>query len=381
MEEGFQSADTVRRAVLTLYAQGDGHAQANDFLVAFAESDQAWQTALQVIGEVQAAAQQGQIDPGQVDQVAYFAANLLYNKVCKHWKRLPVELRPTLGNTLLQILRAVAQQQLHMGPVVVKTLCLSVVAVALRTPNGPSAQAGEALAIGAAGTAPAVDVSLQMLRQMPEEVDKVDISRQRRNEICAEMTGLLPSVLQFCGQVLAGGGPGGLAETHSTAALETIAEWVKMAGLSLSAFAMGSPESRASFEKMLQLLTGHDAAVAVAAAKALEAALIRHEEPSEGRTLAVNVLRDALLATRPLLEATAESFMARGDVDQAQTTTHALACLFVVFASRQLPQLIGVDSATPANVEFMELFMRLSGHPYRRIALLTQVRFGQFFVF
>ena len=82
-EAGFQSPETVRTAVLTLYGGGEGRSQANDFLVAFSKSDEAWKTSLQVIGEVQAAAQQGQMTPGDVEQVAYFAANLLHNKVCK----------------------------------------------------------------------------------------------------------------------------------------------------------------------------------------------------------------------------------------------------------------------------------------------------------
>ena len=284
-----------------------------------------------------------------------------------------MELRSTLGNTLLQILRAVAQQQLQLGTLVVKTLSISVVAVALRTANGPTTQVGEALSIGSAGTVPAVHVSLQMLQQMPGEVEKADINRQRRNELCAEMGALLPSVIQFCGHVLAGSGQGSPAEAHSATALDTNAAWVKLASLPLSALAMSSDDSRAVFQKMLQLLAGQNVAVAVSAAKALEATLIRHEDPSEQRNMAINALRDALLATRPLLAATAESIVSGEDADEAQTTTHALACLFVVFASRQLPQLIGVESATPANVEFMELFMRLSGHPYRRMALLTQV--------
>ena len=79
-----------------------------------------------------------------------------------------MELRSTLGNTLLQILRAVAQQQLQLGTLVVKTLSISVVAVALRTANGPTTQVGEALSIGSAGTVPAVHVFLQMLQPVQE---------------------------------------------------------------------------------------------------------------------------------------------------------------------------------------------------------------------
>ena len=81
---------------------------------------------------------------------------------------------------------------------------------------------------------------------------------------------------------------------------------------------MSSDDSRAVFQKMLQLLAGQNVAVAVSAAKALEATLIRHEDPSEQRNMAINALRDALLATRPLLAATAESIVSGEDADEAR---------------------------------------------------------------
>lgn len=281
-------------------------------------------------------------------------------------------MRPTVSSRLMDIIRTIANQQLQASSLVTKTISLALISIALRLPNGTIAHTREALSIGSMGTPSAIYVALAMVQQMPDQLDKADISKQRRNELCAEIKSLLPSILQLCSHALTGGGPGGLIEMHGESALETIASWIKGTGLALSVFATSSEQGGALFGQMLQLLTGQNVPMAAAAAKALNSALIRAEEDSEGRNAAINALCDALLATQPLLAATADSITSGRDIDRAQSTTHAIACLFIMFASRELPRLIGLNSASDRNIKFMELFMNLSAHPYRRITLLTQ---------
>lgn len=84
MENPFSDPKFVRNAAFTLYSQGAGHHEANLFLIEFESRDEAWQTLLQLISEdfLSDSSQQFQ------EQVAYFAVNILYSKVCKHWKNV-----------------------------------------------------------------------------------------------------------------------------------------------------------------------------------------------------------------------------------------------------------------------------------------------------
>lgn len=105
MEYGFADPGVVRNAILTVMAQRPGHHDANTFLIAFEGADAAWQVLLHVVQEAlqglavaSAQAQQQQQQQGtqpptasslaaqQHEQVAFFASNLLYSKVCKYWK-------------------------------------------------------------------------------------------------------------------------------------------------------------------------------------------------------------------------------------------------------------------------------------------------------
>ena len=83
MEPSFADATVVRSAIVTLYSQGPGHHDANTFLVAFEAADQAWSTLLQLLTEALSGG--AGPNPAEQEQVFYFAANLLYSKVCKHW--------------------------------------------------------------------------------------------------------------------------------------------------------------------------------------------------------------------------------------------------------------------------------------------------------
>lgn len=86
MENPFSDVTFVRNAILTLYNQGAGNHEANLFLIEFESRDEAWQTLVTLLSEDFLQTQQ---DISNLQEgVAYFSANILYSKVCKHWKQV-----------------------------------------------------------------------------------------------------------------------------------------------------------------------------------------------------------------------------------------------------------------------------------------------------
>jgi hypothetical protein len=89
MENPFSDVSFVRNAILTLFNQGTGNHEANLFLIEFETRDEAWQTLVTLLSEDFLSPSQSDENSNQLhDGIAYFAANILYSKVCKHWKQV-----------------------------------------------------------------------------------------------------------------------------------------------------------------------------------------------------------------------------------------------------------------------------------------------------
>lgn len=92
MENPFSDVAFVRNAISTLYNQGPGNHEANLFLIEFETRDEAWATLNQILSED--FLQSSQL---QEEGVAYFSANILYSKVCKHWKNVRLSVKLSLS--------------------------------------------------------------------------------------------------------------------------------------------------------------------------------------------------------------------------------------------------------------------------------------------
>lgn len=84
-----EAEHAVRQAVYALYTGGAGQqAQANQWLTAFQQSQDAWQVAFRLIA------------PDQAQEVLFFAAALLVRKVKADWGKLQPSQRQELGQAV-----------------------------------------------------------------------------------------------------------------------------------------------------------------------------------------------------------------------------------------------------------------------------------------
>ena len=144
-------------------------ADANAFLLAFVESDDAWQPALDLV------------ETATDDFISSFASNFLYTKIRKHWSSLNPDQRHAVFNVLSTKLNALAMHPGVANKLVVNRVSLALLCVCSRIPNGISAFATQAFLFFRApefqNRAPGPQlVALEMLNVVPTEVHSTRIT-------------------------------------------------------------------------------------------------------------------------------------------------------------------------------------------------------------
>jgi hypothetical protein len=123
------NAQSIQEAVVVLYSTGDPgkREQANQYLMAFTETEEAWSVGLELLTSC------------DVREVQYFAANVVYTKITRDWMQLKDPgVGARLSSTLLEFLR----RSLHYAQgdpverVVGSRICLAVAGLAIKMADG-----------------------------------------------------------------------------------------------------------------------------------------------------------------------------------------------------------------------------------------------------
>ena len=171
----------LEHAILSLFS-GASVAESNEFIIAFVETDAAWGAALALFAH-------------QNDVVAYFAANIIYTKIKKHWSQLPGEQRDSLFRMLMSVIDEAglassspsSSRRQFLNRVMLSLSCVSAYA-----PGGLQLYIHAALhkldpTSGETMSASSVLLALEMLTVLPPEVEALDISHAFRLDLQAHL--------------------------------------------------------------------------------------------------------------------------------------------------------------------------------------------------
>ncbi|KAG7920036.1 hypothetical protein KL927_000716 [Ogataea polymorpha] len=143
----------LNQALETLYGNSDPAVkeQANEYLLAFQRSEQAWQTAFDILAQ-----------PSSSVQASVFAAQTLRSKVQYDFAQLPHDQLSALKNSLLQLMVAYTGKQ----RLVITQLCITLANFALQYLDWKNA-VDEIVSVL---SGPATDTLLEFLKILPEEL-------------------------------------------------------------------------------------------------------------------------------------------------------------------------------------------------------------------
>ena len=341
------TTEQVHAAISALYGQNAAQQkEANDFLVAFASTTQAWEVSLQLV-----AAQ----DPS----VQYFGANMLYGKVKSDWTGLPEAHRPQFVAAVSQQLQALSAKPESV--LAARRLCLVMAASATRSgAAATTALVQQALDLagvagGMTGGVTGVTLALEIQAAVAEEVNDAD--RAVRSELVNLLVPRLIEVLGLSEAVLdaaAAAASGGMSGLRA-AALHAALAWLRLderggGGMVLSPGQLA--QSRGGLVRgAMGALAADDPTVVDAATEFAIATLAPGAatgDPSE-EAAAVGYMIGALVAHRP-------AAMAGED---AQDLARAVCRVAVAVSERDVVSLVRPD-AHPDFLSLTDLVLTLS---------------------
>ena len=156
------AADVLAQAVAVLYGTQDPaeRNRANEWLNTFAETTEAWETSLNLVG----------LNNGHAVEVQFFAANMLYNKVRREFHALGEGEK----QGVLQALRAKLQSIVSSNDGLVKDRVAMSLALGSVFSNAPGSVVSEAMAMLSIGEPKCDQLSFLMLNTLAEEAESLD---------------------------------------------------------------------------------------------------------------------------------------------------------------------------------------------------------------
>lgn len=155
--------DTLKQAITALYdpvSTEQKRNEANQWLMAFAASPQAWEAARALLQE-------------PAEQVQYFGANLLFMKVRAEWHSLPDDAKASIYGVVRQLLGQLAASPAQGAwtrlSTAGKRLCLTLAAAAVRS-SAVEAFTTEALTMAADPSGANTPIALELLTALPQEI-------------------------------------------------------------------------------------------------------------------------------------------------------------------------------------------------------------------
>lgn len=238
----------VQQAIVTLYGTSNqiDREHANQFLLAYVENEAAWRISLELL------------QTATVPQVQYFAANVLYTKVCRDWLQLQDQtIVSSLSGALITFLKRSVGSEMAAGMerIVILRVCLALAALSIKLQDGLVTILQEAFHFlggspeGVANTPLASSmVGLCLIRSLPEEIEKVDMSRKRRDELQAKLRECCPNILLVVEAVMT------RRQELSQPALESLEAWLGLGIFTLTSLSRDSP---ALFHILASTLASH----------------------------------------------------------------------------------------------------------------------------
>ncbi|GMH32786.1 hypothetical protein BSKO_00620 [Bryopsis sp. KO-2023] len=239
--------------------------QANAWLTQYAETNGAWEGALELLRD-------------NDDQIRFFSANILLTKTRTDWSRLSGEAKQHLLASVNGHVEAMVRNS-GVASVVVARLCLLLASMSVLSGVDVLFQfLTNAIQFAPNGQNGAL-VSLSMLRSVPEEAEKLDITQQRN--VAQAMQSKIRDLLGIVASILANSQQGN--DSIKISALQCFIAWLKL-GYSLATVGQ-SPNLSLSMGKvealqagllggLLSLLCDKNEAVGEAASEALAQIII-----------------------------------------------------------------------------------------------------------
>ena len=202
------AADTLEAAILSLVS-GDATAlrEANSFLLGFVETADAWKASLDLI-------------PSPNEHVRFFASNILYTKVKRHWQQLNSTQQDEIYRFLINVVENLGQytsatagtgnlkgsneHQAFVGRAILSLCCVcSFAKDGLAVFMDIAFRKIDLLLIANPSEANVTNamVGLEMLHLLPTEVDAMDIGASTRGELEGQLVSISPLVLEKVDQI------------------------------------------------------------------------------------------------------------------------------------------------------------------------------------
>ena len=372
------SPEDVQQAVLTLYGPTSDSAQreqANAFLMCIMDAPQAWGLAMALLVSPSS--------PPPPLEVPFFAAQLLHTKACRDWVQLQQEpgLASQLSQRLLEYLRQQqqaqpsAQPQQELQRLILFRCCYTVAVLAVKTPPASSSQneGGGGIAQllthafqfvggsaeGVASTpATALMTGLCLLRSLPEEIDRQDMGKSRREELHhGALRGCVPQVLGVVEAFLL------QRRELAQLALETLEAWVGLGGLTLSSLSQQAP---GLFQELLNWLKApaggmrggqEDVDLLIATCKlltCLAGVSEGHPRPPARNAVVQHVYEAILTGVGPTLQSGHE------------TLVHVFGACVIELATQEAEEL-----ASGQNLQMIEVLLALTNHEHTHLSTLA----------
>uniref|UniRef100_A0A1I8A6K2 Importin N-terminal domain-containing protein n=1 Tax=Steinernema glaseri TaxID=37863 RepID=A0A1I8A6K2_9BILA len=189
MEFTVEAAFTAIETMHSSFTDREAFQEAASWLAKFQESLQAWSICDSLVREARSRTS------------AYYAAQMLRNKVLKQFDELPPDSYEQFRNSLVAHLMAVDWLN-PRDSVIVTQLSLALVDLYLQVPKWPYT-IGKLIGEFVQHPVDRTGVILTLLKLFPEEAQnpQVDIGQNRRTEVEAELAGLNVEMIAYIGQV------------------------------------------------------------------------------------------------------------------------------------------------------------------------------------
>ncbi|EQC37160.1 hypothetical protein SDRG_05386 [Saprolegnia diclina VS20] len=348
------TVDALEAAIAALYGQRgpDEQRNANEYLLAVADSSSAWPVGLTLLAQPPS---NPSMDPTPIQ---YFAANMIYSKLRKEYVTLAVADQQQIQAQLEAILHQVRAGQLRFAPLVSQRVCMAIAFIYLCMDGGCARCVQDCVASSSTASPLVVVLALELLTSLCDENTDAYLPMARKDSVVLEITEISPTVFEFLSHVFRQAS--GAADIRY-AALLCLKAWIKGAGLSIAKL---YTTMRHVFDSLLGALcvVSADAVVTrevVVCASILGNALqVEEYPPAAAKEDAMLALTQGLLAS----EAGIQHYL-RADENVAL----ALTTLVASFGESELEWLI---AGSPEALALAELMLAMTAQPNRQIASL-----------
>ena len=214
----------METAIQSIFSGSPTAAESNEFLLAFVETEAAWGEALALFNS-------------ESLSVRYFAANIIYNKVKRHWPQLNGQQRDSLLQVLLGSLTSSSgKNDLSSQKPFVNRVMMAFACVCSRIPVSgiPRYIHTALLKISPGSLTTEIVLGLEMLSVFPEEVESLDVEHSLREELQGHLLEASGAVLETIDSIAVASASNNVDHAIKLGALKVLRSWLLVAIVSPS---------------------------------------------------------------------------------------------------------------------------------------------------